>query len=236
MTDILLIHGSCHGAWAWDALLPYLDQRGLSARAIDLPAHGDDPTPIAEATLAGYAEAIAASLSSNTLLVGHSMAGYPITAAAELAPDKIAGLVYLAAYVPQAGLSLAQMRRLSPEQPLIEAIRVAPDRLSWYFDPVLGPDKLMGDLCKAEATRIMARLGNEPLAPQETPLEPRAAPELPRFYIRCLQDHAVPLSAQVAMSSDWPSERVFALNSSHAPFLSQPKALADTLLQIYQSL
>jgi pimeloyl-ACP methyl ester carboxylesterase len=46
MAEFLLIHGSCHGAWCWRDVLPELERLGHSARAIDLPSHGVDQTPI----------------------------------------------------------------------------------------------------------------------------------------------------------------------------------------------
>ena len=45
MPDILLVHGSCHGAWAFRDLAPALQDLGYTARAIDLPGHGNTPTP-----------------------------------------------------------------------------------------------------------------------------------------------------------------------------------------------
>ena len=38
------------------------------------------------------------------ILVGHSMGGVAITAAAERAPEKIAAIVYLTAFMPQSGV------------------------------------------------------------------------------------------------------------------------------------
>ncbi|MBK6467562.1 MAG: alpha/beta fold hydrolase [Rhodobacter sp.] len=86
MAEVLLIHGSCHGAWCWHRVIPALAALGIPARAIDLPAHGQDRTPAADASLRAYAEAILSALTGPTLLVGHSAAGYAITAAAEMDP------------------------------------------------------------------------------------------------------------------------------------------------------
>src|SRR5437879_1369882 len=38
---IVLVHGSWHGAWAWEQVLERLSERGIDAVAVDLPAHGD---------------------------------------------------------------------------------------------------------------------------------------------------------------------------------------------------
>ena len=92
MTDFLLIHGSCHGAWCWRDVIPALEAQGHTARAITLPGHDDGRDP-ATVTLQETAEAIVAAASPETIVLGHSWAGYPITAAAEIAPKALRGLI-----------------------------------------------------------------------------------------------------------------------------------------------
>ena len=94
MVDVLLIHGSCFGAWAWDGVIPALQARGHHARAIDLPGRGGAAT-----TLAAQARAISDSPTAPTILVGHSAGGFAITAAAHLSP-MVTGLLFVAAYIP----------------------------------------------------------------------------------------------------------------------------------------
>ena len=67
MSELLLIHGTCHGAWCFDRLLPELAARGIPARAIDLPGRDGRPT-----TLEDYAQAILDAASPDSILVGHS--------------------------------------------------------------------------------------------------------------------------------------------------------------------
>ena len=233
MARFLLIHGSCHGAWCWDRVLPLLDHGPHQARAIDLPAHGADTTPVATASLAHYAQAIVAAIDQPVILVGHSAAGYAITAAAELAPDRIAALVYLCAYVPRPGHSLADLRRAGPRQPLRAAISIAPDRLSFSFDPALVADTLYHD-CPPEAVAMARRnLCPEPIAPQETALElTTRSTSLPRHYIRCTEDRAIPPEYQQTMTAGWPAACVTTLPTSHAPFFAAPHALARRLIAI----
>ena len=226
MADVLLIHGSCHGAWCWRDTIPALAALGHQARAIDLPSHGADDTPIAEVTLETYAEAIVAALGARTILVGHSMAGYPITRAAMLAPDRIARLIYLCAYVPRAGHTLADLRRMAPRQPLREAIRIAPDGLSMRFDPRLAVDKLYQDVPPETAAWAVDQLGPQPLLPQETAFDPGPALALPRSYIICDHDNTIPTEWQESMVADWPAEDVTRMANSHSPFLSDPVGLA----------
>ena len=227
MADILLVHGSCHGAWCWRDTIPALERLGHDARAIDLPSHGADPTPVGEVTLQGYAEAIVAALGPRTVLVAHSMAGFPATLAARLAPERIQRLVYLCAYVPISGMTLADMRRMSPNQPLVEAIRKAPDGVTMTIDPALAAGKFFNDCPPETAAWAVSMLGPQPLLPQETPFPEGPAPDVPRSYIRCARDNAVPPDLQERMSDGW--EDVTELPTSHSPFLSAPDLLAATI-------
>lgn len=233
MSEFLLIHGSCHGAWCWHRVIPALSALGHNVRAIDLPGHGRDDTPLAEVTLDLYAEAILGALDRPTIVVGHSMAGYPITAAAEKDPSPIAALVYLCAYAPASGLSLADMRRAGPRQPLAPAIQVDATRTAFTFDPAQAADLFYHD-CDAEAQSLAALcLCPQPILPQETALHLTARSQsLPRHYIRCEDDRAIPPEYQEVMAKAVPSENISTLPASHSPFFSMPGALATRLHQI----
>ena len=58
MSKVLLVHGSCHGAWCFRDVIPALAALGHQAHAIDLPGHGDNPAPIEKITLDAYRDAI----------------------------------------------------------------------------------------------------------------------------------------------------------------------------------
>jgi pimeloyl-ACP methyl ester carboxylesterase len=234
MSDFLLIHGSCHGAWCWDDLIPHLTAMGHTARAIDLPSHGQDRTPAGEVTLDLYARAIVAAIDRPVILVGHSMAGYPITAAAGLAPEKISALVYVCAYVPMAGKSLADMRRMAPSQPLLDAIIVDKARMTFRVDPAKAAEKFYHDVPPARAAWAIGQLGPQPILPQETPLVPIHS--LPRHYLRCTDDRTIPPEFQTTMTADWPAGAVTDLPTSHSPFLSDPALLAQHLDRIARAL
>lgn len=237
MSEFLLIHGSCHGAWCWTHVIPALAALGHGACAIDLPAHGADRTPVGAATLEGYADAILAAIDRPVILVGHSMGGYPITAAAERAPERIAALVYVCAYVPVSGMSLAGMRRAGPRQPLAPAIRLSDDRASFTFDPALTADRFYHDCPEADRALAVRNLCPEPVLPQETPLRltGRAA-GVPRHYIRCTEDRAIPPEYQATMAAGFPDGHVTTLPTSHSPFFAAPAALAARLDRIAASL
>ncbi len=233
MARFLLVHGSAHGAWCWRDVLPLLRAAGHEARAIDLPSHGDDPTPVADVTLERYAGAILDALDAPTIVVGHSMAGYPITLAAEKAPENFARLVYLCAYTPWPGLSLAEMRLEAPRQPLIEAIRKAADGLSMTFDPAMVEEKFYHDCPPGILAYARAHLCAQAIQPNAVPvsLSDRSS-DLPKSYIVCNDDQAIPPEFQREMAARFAPGDVYAMDTSHSPFFSDPAGLVDILTEI----
>ena len=235
-TPLLLVHGACHGAWCWRDVLPELAARGIAARAIDLPGRGDDPTPHVDVTLDAQAEAIvsaARETGGRVALVGHSMGGYPITAAAMRAPQAIDRLIYLCAYLPESGRSLVDMRRAGPSQPLLPALRRGADGASFTFADDWLERVFYHDCSPGTLEYARAHLVAEPTPPQTTPLE--LTPELDRIeahYIICTDDRTIPPDYQRHMSRHLPRARVSELPSSHSPFFAMPEALAGRIAQI----
>ncbi|MCE8516670.1 alpha/beta fold hydrolase [Ruegeria pomeroyi] len=233
MALFLLVHGSCHGAWCWRDLIPALEERGHTVRAINMPSHGSDVTPINEVTLDSCRDAVLDASTADTLILGHSWAGYPISAAAERNPDAMRGLIYLCAYVPRSGLSMVEMRKRAPRQTLTEAVVKSEDGLSYTVDPERVADLFYHD-CRPERVHYaQPRLCPQAIAPQETPLtlSDRFA-SVPKAYIRCAEDRTIPPEYQEEMTADWPSDRVHVMNSSHSPFFADPQGLARLLTRI----
>lgn len=230
MADFLLIHGAAHGAWCWRDVIPALERLGHTARAIDLPGHGDDKTPYTGVTLDAYRDAILAAIDTPVTLVGHSMGGYPITAAAESAPDKIRQLIYLCAYVPAPGLSLAQRRMQAAEQPLLPAIRMTGDRMGWTADPDMIEQLFYHDCPPGTLDYAAPRLTVQATQPTSVPVP--TGPnydQVPRHYIRCTDDRTIPPDFQAEMVRDWPLDTVHSMNTAHSPFFADPDGLAGLL-------
>jgi len=236
LTDFLLIHGSCHGAWCWRDVIPALEAQGHTARAITLPGHDDGRDP-ATVTLQETAEAIVAAASPETIVLGHSWAGYPITAAAEIAPKALRGLIYLCAYVPVSGQSLIDMRKAGPRQTIGSAAIKHPNGASYTIDPAEAPRLFYQD-CPAEAVAYaLPRLCAQPILPQETPLElTDASQNTPKAYIRCTNDQTIPPEYQAQMVADWPRNTVHEMQCSHSPFFADPQGLASLIGQIAKDL
>ncbi len=229
MARFLLIHGASHGAWCWERLAPVLTSNGHSVRAIDLPGHGDDDTARNTVTLAEYTRAVLDALDPDTLLVGHSFGGFPITLAAAEAPEKIRGLVYLCALLPRPGQAFTAFRAEAISADVSDVTEV--DRaagVSRVLVEKAGP-VFYSDCSDEDRARALARLTPQPIGVMTEPavFDP---PEVPRHYIRCLEDRVVTPAYQTDASAGWAS--VHDLATGHSPFYSDPEGLAGILDRI----
>ena len=227
MTKILLIHGASHGAWCWRDTIPELEKLGHEVEAIDLPGHGSDPTPTNDVTLDLYADAIIDALSEPMVVLGHSMAGFSISLAAERRPDLFLHLIYLCAYYPQAGLSLTDMRKTSKRQLLADAVIRSEDGKSFTFNPAMAKERFYADCTDEQIAYAKAHLCPQAVQPSEAVVElGENYASVPRSYIRCMQDGAVPYELQVTLTEGWPEGTVTDIDTSHSPFFAAPAELA----------
>jgi pimeloyl-ACP methyl ester carboxylesterase len=54
MATFVLVHGAWHGGWCWHKIVPLLEAKGHRVLAPDLPGLGEDHTPLADLSLAGF--------------------------------------------------------------------------------------------------------------------------------------------------------------------------------------
>lgn len=233
MARIILVHGAWHGAWCYDKLVPLLAARGHDARAIDLPGHGANGAPGWGIGLDAYANAIAAAAAgpAPAMLVGHSMGGLAISRAAELAPERVAGLIYLCAFLPRSGESLL---RLGAE----DRASLVPGILRRNIlagvatvDPSGARAAFYGDCADADVQASTQKLQAQPVRPLITPVRvtQQRFGRAPRKYIFCTQDRAIPLAQQKRMADRVGVADSVTLETSHSPFLSAPEACADAI-------
>ncbi len=237
MAEFLLVHGSCHGAWCWRDLQPALEALGHTARAIDMPSHGSDPTPIRDVTLGSCRDAVLAAATPNSIVVGHSWGGYPISAAAEANPKGMRALIYLSAYVPHDGLSMVEMRKRGPIQTIVDAVEKSLDGLSYTVHPNHVQKLFYHDCAPEIVPYALARLCAQAIRPQNTPLPlgDRFA-HIPKAYIRSTDDRTVPTAYQEEMSDLIPPEMRRTIDSSHSAFFSHPHQLARLLSELAEKL
>lgn len=239
MTTFVLVHGSFHGAWCWSKVVAELEALGHRAVTLDLPAQGDDETPVAEATLDANVARVVDVIekqSEPVVLVGHSFGGATITATAERVPEKIAQLVYITAFIPRDGESVNDITR-SPLWPPEEGARAfsrSADGLTASVAPEAVRDRFYHDCSEEDVALCLERIRPQPFAPRDTPL--RTTPErfgrVPRAYIHCTEDRSIPLRVQQEFVARMPCEKVVSIATSHSPFLSAPGELARTLSEL----
>jgi pimeloyl-ACP methyl ester carboxylesterase len=236
MSSYVLVHGSWHGAWCWKKVTPLLEQAGHRVVALDLPGHGQDRTPFSEITLGAYAQRICDVVTKApdpVILVGHSMGGGAITQASHWRPDGLAALVYVAAYMPPHGTSIAAQALADAESLIHDHIIIDPLNSTAAIEDEALAECFYGD-CSADDTAFArARLRLDPLEPLTTPLDlpPDGGPGVPRAYIECRKDRILTPELQRTIQGLHRFAKIGSLDTSHSPFFSAPLELADQLLE-----
>lgn len=225
MAALVFIHGAWHYGWCWQPLAEILRALGHAVAAPDMPGQGG---------LADYAaqalEAVCA-LPEPAILVGHSQGGMVCTAVAEQAMERICGLVYLAAFLPRSGQSIADILRENKVKMPLPYLNVSPDKSQTTAKLEVMEEYLYHDCAREFLLRAQATARPEPMA---LSLESVAATaerfgSLPRAYIECLRDRAIPLALQRAMHAATPCRPVLGMDTGHLPFLVDPEGLAAAL-------
>jgi pimeloyl-ACP methyl ester carboxylesterase len=238
MARIVLVHGAFSGAWCWEPVLPGLRAAGHTAEAFDLPGSGDDPTPIAEVTLDAYADRVCGVLADGppAVLVGSSMGGVVITAATGRCAQRVAALVYVSAFVPADGQSLMD---------LVAWPEAAGDQVQANLvvdgDPPVGSlpaeaarEALFGCCNDEQAAWAVAHRRPQAVAPFAQPVRVAEAAAdtfaaLPRSYVMCLRDRAIPPPMQRRMLESAGCDPVLELDTDHCPWISRTDELVAAL-------
>lgn len=233
MAVFVLVHGGAHGAWCWDKVVPELKRLGHRVVAPDLPGMGQDRTPLSEVSLGGWATFIAdiaRTAGEAVVLVGHSRGGPVISEAAERAPEAVCGLIYLSAVMTPAGVSTMDAFAHSTPH-LLENSTMTPDGLAFVFDREVARKCFYHRAAPEDADAAVKRLCPEPIAPNKEPMTITSGRwgRLPRAYIECTDDRALPLSLQRSMHSAVKCDPVLTLDSDHSPFLCAARGLAGRL-------
>jgi hypothetical protein len=143
-------------------------------------------------------------------------------------------LVYLAAFLLRDGESLLQVAREHDTSMLLGNLIVDEAQRSAVVRPEVITDAFYGDCSDEDVALARTLLQPEALAPFATPITISDARfgRVPRIYIECLRDKAVPPQFQRRMYTDQPCQRVLSIDCDHSPFFSRPDELAAHLLSL----
>ncbi|GAA3433954.1 alpha/beta hydrolase [Kutzneria kofuensis] len=216
---VLLVHGFWGGAAHWAKVIVELRRRGYdSLRAVENPL-----TSLADD--AARTQQMIKQVDGPVLLVGHSYGGAVITEAGDL--PNVVGLVYVAAFAPDKGESLASIGEV---QPTPGGANVAPDSDGYLWIP---QDKFHESFCQdlpEDEALVMAVTQKAPqgaafVAPAGDP----AWRVKPAWYQVSTEDRMIHPYNQRRMAARMDPRKVVELTSGHASLASQPVAIADLI-------
>jgi pimeloyl-ACP methyl ester carboxylesterase len=245
MARFVLVHGAFSGAWCWERVLPGLQAAGHAVETLDLPGSGSDQTALAEVTLDAYARRVNERLAAGppAVLVGHSMGGMVVTQAASRAPEHVAALVYLCAFVPVDGealLTLTGTQEGADDQ--IQAnIVISGDPPVAMLPDAASRIAIYGCCSDEQFAWALPRRRPQPVAPMTNPFEldqsrAEAFAALGRGYVTCLRDRSIPPPLQRLMFERAGCDPVIEIDTDHAPYLSRPDEVVSALDRLAREL
>lgn len=222
MTTVLFIHGMNGTAENWSDIPARLLDHVDRAEAVQLPGH-DQPMGILDVLgsatyssglsmddyIAAVADKFPTGADKDVILVGHSMGGAVISHVAAMHPDRVAGLIYMAAMLPADGQSAVEI-------------------LAWIKSSgLVKPGAFLGDFLPHINELHAVRQPEEPMS---EPFSFSTAFEaLPRAFIRCTEDDVIPIPIQDEMLGRYNGTKIVTLNLSHFPQFDDPDELASTI-------
>jgi pimeloyl-ACP methyl ester carboxylesterase len=214
---ILLVHGFWGDGAHWSKVIVQLSRLGNTRiRAVENPL-----TSLADDI--ARTRRMIAQIKGPVLLVGHSYGGMVITGAGN-APN-VVGLVYIAAFAPDAGESLVDAAQAAPPPPGAASVSPDSDRYLW-IDPAKFHENFCQDL-SAEEALVMAVTQKAPLA--GTGGDKSGAPawrSKPSWYQISSEDRMIVPANQRRMADRIGARKVITLASGHASLASHPVEVA----------
>lgn len=230
---IVLVAGGWQGSWSWQKVTPLLSAAGHRVYTPTLTGLGDRAhLSRPEIDLEMHIQDVLAFLEmedlQNVVLVGHSYAGFVISAVAERARARLHSLVYLDAFIPEAGKRVVDyLLPVERRQAIIEA-----GRQSGYVNPI--PLTALGVTDEGDLAWANPRLVKQPFGTFDQPIqlaEP-AASGLPRSFIACTNPPSGSFGQFAAQVKQDPSWRYHELATGHQAMMTMPRELAKLLRQL----
>jgi len=216
--NIVLVHGAFADGSGYEALYQL-----LKAKEYNVSVVGNPNT--------GFADDVAATrrvLDRQTgpvLLVGHSYGGAIITEAGN--DPKVAGLVYIAAFAPDANESLLQLLQSGPPAPNSGILPPDEHGYIWY-DRAKYHAGFCADLPAKQAQFLAdSQIPVSASVFAATIVSP-AWKTKKSWYIVATEDQTIPADGERFMAKR-AGASVTEIKASHLVFMSQPKAVADVI-------
>jgi pimeloyl-ACP methyl ester carboxylesterase len=213
--NVVLVHGGFVDGSGWENVYRILKRDGYRVSVVQNPTNS-----LADDVAA--TRRVLAALDGPAILVGHSYGGAVITEAGN--DPKVDGLVYIAAFAPDKGESVASLIKDPPPGAPVPPI-LPPQDGYLLLDKAKFPASFAADV-DAEEAAFMADAqvpwGVDALS--GTISEP-AWKKKPSWYLVATEDRMIPPAAQRLMSKRAGATAV-EHSGSHAIYVSQPQAVA----------
>merc|ERR1712159_10724 len=236
-SSFVLVGGMMYAAKHWSLSRPLLEECGHEVISVELPGLGEDTSDPLNATIESHIAAIVSAVDSAknvpVILVGHSLAGVTISAAAEQRSEKIKKLVFVAAETrPGAGW---METATNPGPTWLQEGLLAPldGGLMGISD---GKVQRIAEIFFSGASQDDISAFGDFLRPQPPPYNEEALllgdnyNQIPKAYIKTLQDEVnLPIHQDTWIERLGEGVVVIELETGHSPFISTPKQFADAL-------
>jgi pimeloyl-ACP methyl ester carboxylesterase len=214
---IVLVHGFWGGAAHWSKVIVRLSKMGYdSICAVENPltSLGDD---------AQRTKKMVAQQKGPVLLVGHSYGGAVITEAGN--QPNVVGLVYIAAFAPDAGENLLDIGQAFP--PPAGAANVAPDSDGFVW---INPKKFRESFCQdlpPDEALVMAATQKAPVGGTfANKVSAPAWKSKPSWYQISSEDRMIVPANEKRMAERMKAKKIIALAASHASLASMPNEVS----------
>ncbi len=214
--NIVLVHGAFADGTSWKPVADILIKDGYKVAIVQQPMTSLEDDVAATDRILDRQDGPA-------VLVGHSYGGAIITEAGN--HPKVAALVYVAAFAPDAGEALGALLQRTPSA----STGIAPSKDGFLFlDPAVYAADFAGDLPKAQGEFLA--LSQMPVAGKAfgTPISAPAWKAKPTYGIVATQDRMIHPDLERMMYKR-AKAHVTEIKGSHVVFLSQPRAVADVI-------
>ncbi len=215
INSIVLVHGGFVDGSGWQGTYDALTRKGYKVSVVQNPT-------ISLTDDVAVTNRVIDAADGDVILVGHSYGGVVITEAGN--HPKVAGLVYITAFAPDAGESVGKLiadpAPGAPVPPILPPVdgflMLDQDKFAASFAADVKPE-LADFMAKSQVPWGLDALNGEVTKP--------AWKSKPSWYMVATDDHMIPVPAQ-RMMANRAGARTMDQAGSHAVYVSQPDAVA----------
>jgi pimeloyl-ACP methyl ester carboxylesterase len=216
--NIVLVHGAFVDQTSWQPVADILTKKGYNVTLVE------NPLTSLSADVDATKQALAKQ-NGRTVLVGHSWGGVVITEAGN--DPKVSALVYVSAFAPDIGQSLASLAESGPPTEGAAAIR-PDDQGNLYIDPKVFPSAVAADLPPQIAESLATHQLPLSHAAFVAPVDTAAWRDKRTFYVITTEDKVIAPEAQRFFAAEMKAHTT-EVAGSHASLVVHAKEVAAAI-------